>query len=71
MTDKFYAWLTEADHRYRTARNTGQDIRKGQVYVNSLPGHIAKDIIGSKYDPFYRDDIIPMFLQRVEELMRN
>lgn len=50
------------------------DLRLGQYLFNHLYGYrmdVADKIRGSIIDPFYNDDNIPAFLEKVDELWIN
>lgn len=60
----FSEYLEEV--RYRHAKNP--DWRAGQTYFNVLTtsrSHIAEEIRGTMFDPFYDNSVIPEFLAMV------
>lgn len=47
-----------------------KEFREGQAYFNSLSDHqpkLACQLGGTSLDPFYRDEVLPDFLDEVED----
>lgn len=62
-------WYPDAIATWNTTPHG--DLRLGQYLFNSLyelNTMIANKIRGSIVDPFYNDDLIPAFLEKVDEL---
>ncbi len=62
-SDNFFQQIKKfsADHK---------DWRKGQIYFNALNvshPELAEEIRGSKFDPFYKDEIILDFIEFLKE----
>ncbi len=65
-----YVEIVSQSHRPHTRDEL--DMRLGQKLFNTLYSFFRRDIAdkirGSALDPFYNDDMIPAFLEKVDEL---
>lgn len=70
----WFNWATDAEEtlsKWRPHTRNENDLRLGQYLFNHLCGYridIANKIRGSIVDPFNNDDLIPAFLEKVDEL---
>lgn len=53
--------------KVREMKNADPSLRMGQCYYNAFPDatYLTKQIVGTIYDPFYDDENIGAFLERV------
>lgn len=74
LIDLWVRWRTFAESllkEHRPHTRDKLDLRLGQALFNALTWYredIAYQISGSLIDPFYNDDIVPAFLEKVDEL---
>ena len=66
-------WKEFFDLFYKVFEDNPQ-LRLGQAYYNVLfdiDPELAREINGTECDPFYRDDLIPAFLEKLGEKWKN
>jgi len=52
------------------AANRNKTLRRGQIHFNvlcDLHPTLAESVRGSDLDPFYRDDLVPAFLEHIQK----
>lgn len=60
--------FTFADWSFLWQQNHANGQRKGQAMFNALHAldrELANMIRGTKHDPFYDDEVVPLFMQEV------